>query len=633
MAEYRLKYEFSHLEQTTSPGFDGTWYDFTSEISDPDNVVFTFGEDNNTSETINQISSQGFERSVTGTLEATGTLYSYIAAWLIDHEDAAINMLQVRVTDVTPGCENFSLGTWTVTPDNLDWCDADECRLLFELREYRPLSACLQETLIWDNHQGWFPAEGEPIPPHIHPRFRYCDDIKPIALQNFLFIITQGILSGLFMLVNGILVIASFLQDLINAVFGSGTVDFADDFQQNIEDQASTIMQNMLGCGRMHPAPLVRNYFINACAKCGLEFESNIFNDPSGPHSRYYDTCLLSAPVRRGYNIDAGDEATDLRDWISDNRPNETALTLAASLKDLFNAKYLVENGVFKFNTIDTFPPTIVYDFTDPTDRGLVIDGICYSWNTDKKYASTSVTYSNDSQDQAGNEALHRYNGAKDWATNNPRYEGVKEIIATKYGVARFSNDGIDQKRIFSVTDGAMFEFLQEHLADTLLLQHDATALYKLLIWDAENSNPYDATVVKVPTGDYNIADWPNDWITQNSSPTPYYVFNNPLFFFPGGTFMGLNENLYNLHEIDDPTKSTIQNKSWRLTLELCCSNLSRLIADDTEGDGVFAHLDYIVQLPPTGAGVEQKGNIKTVILDYKSNEIQLLGDIKFAGA
>lgn len=645
----RLKYEFSHLAQTTSAGFDSTWYDFTDKISEPDNVVFTFGEDAEPDDVENQISSIGFQRSVTGNLEATNELWKYIKHWLIDHEDASINAIQVRITDVV--CQNGgkSLGIWQILYDNLNWCEDGECRGNFTLKEYTPITNCLQQTLVWDNHRNWFPnndgvpylktdsVTGLPIlDPHLHPRFRYCDDIKPQALQNFLWVIAQGIVSGLFLMVSVILLIATAIQDLINAVFGSGTVNFADNLQEQIEDEATTITANFIGCGRMHPAPLIRNYFINACSKCmdsngvRLQFESNIFNDPDGPVPALYNASLLFVPVKEGYKINEGNESSDFRDWIMDNRPNETAITLAHSLKDYFNAKFELQNGVFKFNTKDTFPEVIVYDFTEGSpDTSLLVNPICYAWNAEDKYASTKFELGDDSQDMCGNEARHRYNGVKDWATNNPRYNGIKEIKPEKYCAARFVNDGITEKRIFSVTDGSVFESIAEALDDCLLLQHDTASLYKILVWDGE-SDKGNASTIKIPVADYPYLKWYNDWIAQNTTPNPYYVFNYPLLFDEDALGAYSIPNIFKLHEIDNPTLSGLQNKSWEVELELCCSNLDRMVDDDVLGDCVFAHLDYLIQLPPTASGQEQKGNIKSVVLDYPNNAVLIRGDIKY---
>ena len=61
--------------------------------------------------------------------------------------------------------------------------------------------------------------------------------------------------------------------------------------------------------------------------------------------------------------------------------------------------------------------------------------------------------------------------------------------------------------------------------------------------------------------------------------------------------------------------------------MELCCQTLNTLIFDDTSGDGIMAHLDYLVQLNGT-----EKGTLSRIEIDYDKNEIRLSGEIKYTG-
>lgn len=634
--EYRLKYEFSHLTQSASVGYDSNWYDLTTYLEKPDKVVLTFGADDEQSQMIDSI---GIQRGLSSTFQAYEDAYRYIKRWLIDHQNAAIHSIQVRVTDEL--CQQY-LGIWELKSGNLKWCDDEECKLDFNLNEYKPELNCLQTTMIYDNHRNWFPEDGIPggktdtvtgmvNPDYVHPVFRYCDDIKPQALQNFIFTFVQSIIGVIASLVAPILAIANILQTLINAVFGSGTVTFADQLEADVTDKVTNFLQVMLGCNRMHPSPFVRTYFINGCSKCKtntgqrIEFVSDIFNDSTGPYSRYYNTAHLFAPVKKGLLEDSQVDALK-RDWIHDNKPIHSVIDYAYTLKDMFNAKFKLEDNKFYFNRKDTFPDEILFDFTGP-DKELLLKPVCYNSSVPKRFASTSLTWGQDAIDISGNEARHRYNGQKDWNASLPEpdkwnYEGVKEIKTELYSVARFATDGIDRKLAFAFQTGWLNSVL-EWTNDAMLMEKDETTMGKLLCYD-EESEMKDASVVKMHEDDFIISYWKDDWIYENSFTTnDYYVYNWPLYFHE--SFIGFADNLYSMHAIDNPILSGFKNKAWELALELCCQSLTKIIYDAGYGDGIVVHLDHLIILPDG-----DKGAIRTAVFDYENNEIRLSGEIKY---
>lgn len=655
---YRLHYEFKHLGDTGSSGFDGTWHgEFNDFIEEPGKTILQFGLDNSPTNVDNQLNSIGFERGVGTRLTIFDALNMYVRHWIVDHPQASINTMLVRITDTL--C-NKSWGVWKVSADNVEWCDGDTCKLEVSLVQYIPELNCLQNVLISDNHREWFPKDGVPggkIDPTtglpnatwIHPRFRYCDDIKPQLLQNFLAALAQAVVGAVFSFVAPILAIASLLQDLINAVFGSGTVDFADDLETELSEVFADITQNFIGCNKLHPAPLVRNYFINACSRCGVEFSSSIFNDFSidNPIRALYNTVMLYAPVAKGV-----DDSETTKDWIYANRPIFTAPMLAYAMKDIFNAKYKLEDRVFYFDRRDKFPEEIVFDFTDPEDFALISGHICYNIdNKQKTPISREVKFANDEHDQSGNEALHRYNDIYNWFTeNNPtvsvdplvdpnvaKYEGNEVLQIPEFSVARFANDGVDRKLVLSVS-GGIFSELTEWVDGTLLLSSDFTGKAKLIVWDGFNPPDEDPEAHKPVKAEFALDDyvvpddWTSDWIVQSPGATGYYCYNYPMFFDHtnalGSTLAsnGGRWNLFNMHEIDRPTTGDLKNLFFKVTLELCCATLERIVYDDTEGDGIQAKLDRLIQLNDTDKGV-----IDYVSIDYANFEIILSGRVKYA--
>jgi len=400
----RLKYEFRHLEVSTDAGYDATYYEFPVIGGDAIKLEFGFNQD------------LELEKGISSSIQVYGEGGLYIKDWLIDHANAPIHTVLVKITDTI--C-NKVLGEWLVKTDSLEWCDDDICRYNITLREYDPVLDCVKSTLIYDNHQEWFPDDGFPTPGTIHPRFRYCDDVKPQALQNFIAVIAQGLLIA-FNTVAGpialLLTVLSFLG------LPPGIQQGFDDF---VESVYNGVFGWFLGCLRLHPSPFVRTYMKNVCDKCGLDFESSIVND-SG--SVYYNLAHLFAPTKYGV------QQSSSKDWIPQNAPIYTLWTYAKSLRQIFNAKYLKRDGTFYFERKDFFVGTFVYDFTG-ADKSKLDSKICFQWSGEKKPAYRAFKYSDDAFDQTGNEAKHRFNDFT-FFPSNPLFEGEHLVQVTDYSPA-----------------------------------------------------------------------------------------------------------------------------------------------------------------------------------------------------
>lgn len=624
--EYRLRYRFAHLTQTE----DFDFIDLTNFIEEPDKITFNFGQ----SDTNNslQLDSTGIDKAVSSKMVVFGEAYEYVKDWLIDHPYGSINSIKVEIFDML--CPKH-MGMWEIKADNLQWCIDGECKLELNLNEYTPKGNCLKNTLISDNHRNWFPDDGKPggkwdhiaganNNDYIHPTYRYCDDIKPQFLQNFIFVLAHTIV----IMLNPIILVIQAVLDFVGWVIETFGGEFHgnENFEEEVDGFYQDIFGGLLGCLRMHPAPFVRNYFINGCSKCNVKFESNIFNDPSSPHARYYNTCHLFAP--QSWGIKDNQVFDDKRNWLPGNAPYDSLLAYAYSLKDIFNAKFKLENGVFSFHSKDKFPDVIALDFHN-AHKHLMITPLCYSWNAQKKFMSTTFEIGQDVKDVSGDEARHRYSGTKDWTegmsdVNKHFFEGIREIKSELYGPARFATDGISQKLVFQNLEDQ--DFWPD---DVMLMEKDVCQLGKLIIWDGV-SQYQDAKVIKIKAHDYYDIRWVDDWIKDNSG--DYYIFNYPLFFDwrtnegevdnPGAQ---THKNLFELHKVDNPTRNTIQNKTWETTMELCCETLNLLIDYNGIQDGLMAHLDHLVKLSPT-----ENGSIKRLEIDYDNSEIRISGEIKY---
>lgn len=602
----RLKYEFRHLGDTTSAGYDPTYRE-QLYIAGANSLVMTF--EVNTDEEI--------ERGVTEDIEVYGPTAVYVGDWLVDHVNGSVNSILVRITDTL--CDS-SRGEWLIKTDSLNWCDDGECKYKINLVQYEPADTCIKQYLIDDNHRGWFPdggfvvgtdpITGLPNEQYMHPRFRYCDDIKPQALQNFMFVLAQTILIGFNGLVGPIVWIFQVVDNILDVLGLGGLPGMSqlEDMYKSFEDK---VFGAVLGCNRVHPAPFVRNYFENICSKCGITFESSIFNDPG---SEYYNLTHLFAPIKKGLLYDS------TKDWIMDNKPAFDLVGYAKALKPVFNGKYRLDNGnVFKFERKDFFDTAPIFDFTGDDEKYL-LGSICYTWNGKQKFANQYFKYEADTFDVSGNEAGHRFNGLKFWnVNNNPLLKGIDEISAAGWTPQRYTNDGIDKRVIFK----ALANQTNAQLDGVLLMAQDITGAGKLLIWDGV-SEKESARVDKIDYDTYRYGAFPDGWPDDhaNISGTDYYVFNKAMMYNPVAN--PIYPNLYQFREIDDPNLYSRQAKQWHLTMQLCCDVVDRLLIFDPLIDSISAKVDYLVQISDTEEGI-----IERIEIDYLNARVNLKGRIR----
>lgn len=608
----RLKYRFKHLGVTTAPGYDPTYY-VQNNIDNPQSADFTFEYEEATRE---------INRSNSARIVCFGASALYIKAWLIDNTYAAVNSILCEITDMgcsDPGYANgLSLGFWEIKADGLQWCDDAECAYTVIMSQYSPLNTCLDSTLIYDNHRGWFPEDGEisgidPITglandPYMHPRFRYCDDIKPQWVQNFLAAVGEGILVALMTLIGGIVYLFNLIDAIWQFLFNSN-LGLSTDLNNMLTAFETKLFDTILGCNRVHPSPFVRNYFVNACSKCGVTFESSIFTDDE---SQYYYLCHLFAPVRKGTFH------TTSQDWIAENHPVYNAKTYAQALAPIFNAKYRMINGVFRFERKDYYV-NYLFDFTG-ADKNFVIGSFCWGWTGKNKPSYQSFRYEQDSFDTDGNTAAHRFNGVAEWnPTGNPLLKGEDPILISGFSSSRYTTDGVEERLAFR----ALQNNTKTQIGDLLMMDSDITSVGKLIIWDTESDPQDQAETVKV---DYTTwlantgVAYVNDYV--NSHPDGYRVFNYPMYYAPAAN--AFYPNLFEFHKIDDPSNINLSQKQWTVQLDFCCAVIDRLINFDPINEEVTANVDNIVKLPDGKDGVITRISIK-----YSTGEITLVGKMR----
>ncbi len=370
----------------------GNYMDMTGSVSDlfKLKLTWTSERDDNGNVVPGAISSG---KSSSGTLTFEGEAYKLLKAWLIDDISAPLNSVDVKIEHV--GCGNYE--DYAITAKDLSWCDDSACTFDVTLKQKDEALSCIKRTLVSDNWQQWF--QTVPGNDKKHPRFSYCNEIRPNGLLVFIWwgasvviFTTLMVMVPLALTINMILGILTFVENVLNAIPGVN-VDF--DLPPFIEskdilDAYGQYYVESAGCGREHPAPLIRDYIKNVCDYCNVKVDgvsapiffaeqitiqtSDKNRGNSGVITAYnphYNACYLNAPVQRGIrrfnglNIFNRQDPNDTDFYIPDNRPYKTLDMFLDELKMLYNAEWRVKNGTLYFQRRDFFTqPTGQYIYT-----------------------------------------------------------------------------------------------------------------------------------------------------------------------------------------------------------------------------------------------------------------------------
>lgn len=509
------------------------WYDVTLHVSDLHRLKLTWA-DNKDSNGLTVAGASQLQKSASGTLTFEGEAYRLLKQWLIDDVSAPLNSVDVRILDES--CNNHYLG-YTINAADLRWCEENTCTFDVTLKQKDERLNCIKSTLISHNEYKMFetvPANGKK-----HPRFSYCNEQRPnglmvmvwwqsgvIILPTLMALIPiMFALNGIFAVIN---VIVGAVNALIKIITGKplNTVNWQTipyfDFA-GMRDALGGYFIESAGCGREHPAPLIRDYIENVCKYCNVAVDADsapVFFSQTitvqsshglleGVHNPHYNACYFHAPVKRGIRrfkslnaLRVFPNNTDY--YIQDNRPLLTLDMFLDQIKPLYNAEWRVKNGKLYFQRKDYFlEEEALYDFTENgADRHKLLEGLCFEWNEQKYPAYTNGIYTNDAADTCGNEAESQMNGFVSHGNvdENPTFEGVRDLRIS-LGATRFRLDGVSEDYLYDAMQvvvngsfltpflaGLMFDVvgrdIQEYADYALLLKDESCTLPKILIWD-----------------------------------------------------------------------------------------------------------------------------------------------------
>ncbi len=575
----------------------GSYIEMTTNVSNLHKLSLTWTGDKDNNGLTTPGASQP-KKSASGSLTFEGDAYRLVKQWLFDDVSAPLNSVSVRIEHVGCGVyEDYSIKATDVT-----LCETfnHECTFDVTLKQKDDALNCIKRTLVEDNWQGWFqqqPANGKK-----HPRFSYCNEQRPNGLLVVLWYLLTLLVSimipiiiPLILVINLIIMVVLMIVTVVNVIISAinvlpgisipliPTQNLKPIDPVDILDGIANMYIESGGCGREHPAPLIRDYISNVCSKCHVEVDdttapvffaqtlsvetsSRGMVNVQNPH---YNACYFYAPVKRGIRrfkstSFSGQPPNNTDFYIPDNSPLKTLEQFLDELKPLYNAEWRLVNNKLYFQRKDFFLSNdYVYDFTATSpDRLKLLEGICFEWNEVKFSASTKGLYVDDPTDKPGNEMHTFMNGiiSHGLTDMNPIYEGIQDKT-TQFGATKFRLDGAAEDYLydafqvtlfmsaisivgvfFNLVTGSIKDAFHDFADYVLLIEGETCVQPKVLIWDGlfhvnaralkqYSCNPIANYAMPTPNTKYN----PLPWFMKHPADT--YVRGGGLTlppFYPG---------------------------------------------------------------------------------------------------
>lgn len=497
--------------------------------------------------------------------------FNIINPILIANNQGLNNSIRVEIWDSC--CNAVVFNDLIIRGDSIDFCSGDcfvKCRVTRQDPDER-IYDCLRTLELSDNRNGFF--NNTPF-----PNIAYCDELRPQWLMITLFYIALGFLASFYGILIGLISFVATISAIVLAICGilkiienilnsiptinvNWTPPFCDDllkdpfkYVKEIGGFVDKILENIIGCGRKHPSPLYRDYIQNACTICGINsFSSSILNNPN---SEYYNAVYFHAPVKPGRRTPPN--------YIFENRPMYTVDSWLSLIAKDFNSGWWVDNGILYFERNDYYlSQAPIYDAVANAATGDILDGVCFSYNETKLYASRTVETTLDGLDETGNEAQEEYRAFlnfqqlygynPNWTDHEPR--------RLHYAPARFRNDGIEPDILSDFGTIPLVNFLAfQNLTNTgeyLLMSKSIASSPKMLIWDASKGR--QTAIVK----DYGANYGRNFPAKADYAPFPV-------------------QQMYDFHRIDDPMQNPFRMWSAELTVRMSCPLLQQLSVNRT---------------------------------------------------
>lgn len=506
-------------------------------------------------------------KSISAEIEIFGLAYTAVKYNLIDDVNRYSNFYVVKITDTNCSGDVYM---FKIQDEQLRWCDNSECKLRLTLIEYAPQLDCINRTPISDNATGLFnPILGGP---YIHPRFRYCDVVKPTFLYGMIVTFVNAVSVAITSINLAIASIVGAVVWIVNALGGSWSIPtvgygFAED---------------LLGCSRGHPAPFVRTYITNVCDICDLTV-----NGASAPQlyeltiggydNMYYQLCLATAYTTKGVDL-AGSSIS----YIQANAPSWDLGKFLSLLKVPFNARWFIYHDTLYFERKDLIGELIwgstpAIDLSGADAVNLLGD-VCYTFNGQGKPRKLLYSYGTDPSDNIGNELLRRFNCIYEDSSGNLNYNETLETTVFEFGAVSCVLDGKDSAYDANIDKALSGLLMGTDYAGCMKTQGDTFSLAKLLLYD-DAYDYEDCRVIGVTYDLYGSAgaditsmkDDDANFFPLSSADCKNYnthmSFDHEADNVSGSGF----RNLWQFHQIDAPDATKKSNIDIDFKLQYCC--------------------------------------------------------------
>jgi hypothetical protein len=340
---------------------------------------------------------------------------------------------------------------------------------------------------------------------------------------------------------------------------------------------------------KLHKAPLVFSYLMNACKLCGLNLRSSLFQ----PGGIYHFLSRMDTATHEGGNDVA--EADQIYDIY--NAPLITPIELLQSFQDL-NIGYSIDNinNLLVVERKDFFSGNTWIDFTGNRQQDVV--SICYTFSKEQQPVGARYRHTNDQSDKTGSEAVRNWSGIADWnSPYSPLLQGIKNVTL-QYGTSRFVDDELDSV-IYNFSQSVLFQVNTFggllFTLDYIMIMATGTAYTpKLLMWDGQSAR--QAARVQKLQNPFGAGSQYNIPARLNVSAVN------------GNTFY------HNLLKIDNPQINLLRNQSFELVCSYICSDIQN-----------FGYGKSILFLKD---GVITTGIVENVEIDLDTFQMTITGKI-----
>jgi hypothetical protein len=515
-------------------------------------------------------------------LTVVGDTYEYVKQQIINAPNPNIAAIQVLIYDTcctNPDGSDRLLFTGKIEGGSVRWCTFPTCEAqvtVVDNSEDALAIRCLKNNFPWDtlrantvNNQSTLGIDEFRFAPYMY----YCNDLKPSATQEAIMII------GIFIFVVSAPILLFF--QLGNLIAGNG---------QNIFENLSNFI---VGCGRRHIAPYLDSQFKNLCKRCGLAYQSSLF-DVGGYYHNTVRMDISFVPGTSPANQGIFDDYP-----IVDNRPNLNGIQFLDELKQ-WNIEWRVINGVLQIERKDYFVGVEWFN-TDNLQNDQLLS-ICYESLGERPAAYAEYEYPKDGVDNSGDEVAKRWTDRViDWnAGNNPQQVGLfSKTFTFSASQFRFDFHAPDVNPIDKPFYVTFYPFVQTPENEVaMFLEKGVSSFPKLInlreVWNQNIGGGNYERGIAVP----DVLQMANGKRAYNYK---WYIKQNQ---FVDGSGVAHDTAYQTLLYIDDPRLTSVKTRKVTISITADCDLLTSL------------HIDKYVTTP--------QGQVQITEITYDTNNNSL---------